>query len=170
MNEIQQKEIFTRWLREYRPLLFKVVRAYAFSLTDQDDLFQDIAVQVWRSVPGFQGRSKVSTWLYRIALNTAMNWVRKESRHQTGRQNIDDHPHILKVNTEEKDERLDWLYKQIAKLDKPERSITLLMLDGFSYKEMSEIVGISESHIGVKIHRIKKQLITQSKKVEDHGV
>lgn len=167
MNQQQQKEIFDGWVEEYRPLLFKVVRAYAFSFTDQDDLFQNIIIQVWRSVPNFKGNSKVSTWLYRIALNTALNWRRKESRHQKGRQDLDDHLYVLKVNEEDRDERLDWLYGQISRLDEIDRSLTLLMLDGFSYKEMSEIIGISESNVGVKIHRIKHQLIEASKKRND---
>ncbi|MFQ3212974.1 MAG: RNA polymerase sigma-70 factor (ECF subfamily), partial [Marivirga sp.] len=62
------------------------------------------------------------------------------------------------------DERIDWIYQEIAKMDKIDRSLTLLLLDGFSYKEMSEILGIQASHVGVKIHRIKNQLIKESKK------
>jgi RNA polymerase sigma-70 factor (ECF subfamily) len=165
MTEQEQRKIFSEWIEEYKPLLFKVVRSYAFNLTDQDDLFQNITIQVWRSVPNFKGDSKVSTWLYRIALNTALNWRRKESRHQQGHQELEHHVHVIKVNPEEKDERLEWLYDQISRLEELDRSLTLLLLDGYSYKEMSDIIGISESNVGVKIHRIKKHLITQSKKV-----
>ena len=68
------------------------------------------------------------------------------------------------------DERLAWLYEEIYKLDEIDRSVTLLMLDNFSYKEMADILGISESNVGVKINRIKKQLISKSKKYNHHGI
>lgn len=169
MDKKEQLDIFDRWIGEFKPLLFKVIRAYAFSSDDQDDLFQEISVQVWRSVPNFKQKSKLSTWLYRIALNVALNWNRKHKRYRDGKRNIQDIEHILVQQEADEDERLVWLYQEIAKLDKIERSITLLMLDGFSYKEMADILGISESNIGVKIHRIKKYLTEQSKNMEQHG-
>jgi len=168
-NKIQL-DIFDRWIAEYKPLLFKVVRTYAFNHEDQNDLFQEVSIQIWRSIPNFKERSKVSTWLYRIALNVALNWTRKNRKHTVGKQDIESVKHILEQANEPVDERLDWLYREIEKLDKIDRSITLLMLDGFSYKEMSEILGISESNIGVKIHRIKKQLTKQSEKKEHHAI
>lgn len=170
MTEQTQKKIFNRWLSEHKALLFKVVRAYADALNDQDDLFQEIAVQVWRSVPNFKGDSKETTWMYRVALNTAMNWKRKEDRNQPAEQRLDDHIHVLTLAEEPEDERLDWLYQQISKMDEPEKSITLLLLDGYSYKEIAGIIGISESNVGVKIHRVKQQLIQQSKNTAYHGV
>lgn len=165
-----QLDIFDRWIIEFKPLLFKVVRAYAFTYEDQNDLFQEISIQIWRSIPNFKERSKVSTWLYRIALNVALNWTRKNKKYTDGKQNIESVKHILEHAKEPVDERLDWLYREIEKLDKVDRSITLLMLDGFSYKEMAEILGISESNIGVKIHRIKKHLTNQSKTEERHAI
>ena len=168
-NKIQL-DIFDRWIAEYKPLLFKVVRAYAFNHEDQNDLFQEVSIQIWRSIPNFKERSKVSNWLYRIALNVALNWTRKNRKHTVGKQDIESVNHILEQANEPVDERLEWLYREIEKLDKIDRSITLLMLDGFSYKEMSEILGISESNIGVKIHRIKKQLTKQSEKKEHHAI
>lgn len=169
MKKNEQINIFDLWIREYKPLLFKVVRSYAFTSQDQEDLFQDISLQVWRSIPNFKKKSAVSTWLYRIALNVALNWKRKYKKHQEKRQNFEDVEHILKQNEESIDERLEWVYKEIAKLDKIDRSLTLLMLDGFSYKEMADILGISESNIGVKIYRIKKHLTQESIEQEYHG-
>ncbi len=72
MTEREQRKIFDEWLNQYKPLLFKVVRAYAFLPSDQDDLFQDVALQVWRSIPNFRKESAVTTWLYRVALNTCL--------------------------------------------------------------------------------------------------
>ena len=170
MKNTIQLNIFDRWITEYKPLLFKVVRAYAFDSEDQNDLFQEVSIQIWRSIPNFKEKSKVSTWLYRIALNVALNWTRKNKKHNDGRHSLESVELILKQNEDQIDERLDWLYKEIEKLDKVDRSITLLMLDGFSYKEMAEILGISESNIGVKIFRIKKYLTIQSEKKENHGI
>lgn len=170
MTEIQQTDIFETWLAEHRALLFKVVRAYAFTPADSDDLFQEIAIQVWRSVPNFKGESAVTTWLYRIALNTALKWTRKEKKHHERHTSMDAVKQVLKKREKQIDERLEWLYREIKKLDEIDRSLTLLMLDGFSYREMSEILGISESNVGVKIHRIKKHLINQSEKIETHGI
>jgi len=158
-----QQDIFSEWLTQHKGLLFKVVRAYAFNQADRDDLFQEIALQVWKSVPGFKGSSAVTTWLYRVSLNTAIKWSRKEHKHSDGRQPISRAEALLRENSEVKDERLAWLYEQIAHLNKIDRSLTLLMLDGFSYKEMAQMLGISSSNIGVRIHRIKQHLIQQSK-------
>jgi len=138
---------------------FKVVNACAFTATDQDDLFQEIAIQVWRSVPSFRHDSAVTTWLYRISLNTAIKWTTREKKHREGRQTIEKTEYLLHDYHSQMDERLIWIYEQIAALNEIDRSLMLLLLDGFSYKEMSDILGIGESHVGVKIHRIKKHLI-----------
>ncbi|MEQ6166531.1 RNA polymerase sigma factor [Ekhidna sp. MALMAid0563] len=169
MKESEQRQIFTEWLGEYRALLFKVIRAYAFTTDDQNDLFQDVCLQMYRSIPNFKGSSAVSTWLYRISLNTAIKWSTKEKKHLDGHQEVDKVGHILEAKDEPTDERIAWLYDQITQFNEIDRSLTLLLLDGYSYKEMSKMMGISESNIGVKIHRIKKQLVNNSKQY-DYGV
>ncbi|MBL6447787.1 sigma-70 family RNA polymerase sigma factor [Fulvivirga sp. 29W222] len=169
MTQQQQNNIFEDWLARYKGMFFKVVRVYAFTPADQDDLFQEIAVQIWRSVPSFREESSAGTWIYRIALNTAMKWIRKEQKHREG-QPYEHLEHLLTTNESLVDDRLEWLYEEIAHMNEADRAITLLLLDGFSYKEMSDILGISENHIGVKIHRIKKHLITKSKNYDHHGV
>ncbi|NBA85546.1 sigma-70 family RNA polymerase sigma factor [Emticicia sp. CRIBPO] len=163
MTEKGQQHIFEQWLSQHKALVFKVVRAYAFTAMDQDDLFQEISIQVWRSVTAFRQESSVTTWLYRIALNTAIKWVRKERKHQQDG-NLEEVEHVLQENKMPVDERLVWLYEEISRLDEIDRSVTLLMLDNFSYKEMADILGITESNVGVKINRIKKHLISKSKK------
>ncbi len=166
MKQTEQHHIFEEWLNQYRALLFKIVRAYAYNADDQDDLFQDISLQIWKSIPSFKGNSSPSTWLYRISLNTAIRWSGKQKKHQDGRQEIGDVSHILRANEEAVDERIAWLYDEIKLMNEIDRSLTLMLLDGFSYKEMADMIGISESNIGVKIHRIKKQLVTRSEKYE----
>ena len=169
MTEKEQKQIFEEWLNQHKALIFKIVRAYAFSVMDQDDLFQEIVIQVWHSIPAFRKESSVTTWLYRISLNTAIKWTKKERKHYQS-ETIDGAKHILEENRTRIDERLTWLYEEIYKLDEIDRSVTLLLLDGFSYKEMSSILGITESNVGVKINRIKKLLISKSRKHEHHGI
>jgi RNA polymerase sigma-70 factor, ECF subfamily len=174
MKESEQQHIFNTWLSQYKALLFKVVRAYAFTEFDRDDLFQEITIQVWHSIPKFRHESAVSTWLYRVSLNTAMRWSMKEKKHSDGRESIEGlpsaHPLLLQEQATHNDEKLAWLYAEIALLSEVERSLTLLLLDGFSYKEMADMVGLTETNIGVKIHRIKRHLTTQSKKYEHYGV
>ncbi|MEO5925754.1 MAG: sigma-70 family RNA polymerase sigma factor [Bryobacteraceae bacterium] len=173
MNSMQaeeQQRIFDGWLKSHRGLLFKVVRAYAFTPPDQEDLFQEIATQVLRSVPNFRGESAVTTWIYRVALNAAIAWTRQERKHRGGKQSVDGvEPSILQPSATS-DPRVEWLYAQIRALNEIDRSLTLLMLDGFSYKEMASMLGITESYVGVKINRIKAQLTSKSKEELRHAV
>ena len=168
MTEKKQQHIFETWLDKHKALIFKVVRAYAFTVMDQDDLFQEISIQLWHSIPTFRQESSVSTWLYRVSLNTAIKWIKKERKHSQA-ETLDNARHILQENSIQVDERLAWLYEEIYSLDKIDRSITLLLLDNFSYKEMAAILGITESNVGVRINRIKKQLIARSKN-SHHGI
>jgi len=162
MDDQAQRLMFEEWLARHRGLMFKVVRAYAFTAHDRDDLFQEIVTQVWHSIPQFRGGSAVTTWLYRVALNTALAWVRKERRNRGRLQAFDGTEFFLASPARPADPRLEWLYDQIARLDHVDRSLTLLLLDGFSYREMAETLGISESNVGVKLNRIKAHIIKQS--------
>ena len=146
---------FKQWLGEHQGLIFKVIRAYTGTLEDQDDLFQEILLQLWFSIPNFQGKAKVSTWIYRVALNTALVWNRgekKRRKHST--------VFIQQQNdcSGQSEEVIGRLYEAIRKLSKVDASVVLMHLDGLAYCEMAEILGISESNIGVKLNRAKKQL------------
>jgi RNA polymerase sigma-70 factor (ECF subfamily) len=165
----QQEDVFKIWVDQYKGLFFKIVRAYAVTSMDMDDLFQEIAIQVWRSVPSFREACSVSTWIYRIAINTALTWTRKERRHPQ-MEGIEEGVSLLREEGETPDERLAWLYAAIHQMDAVDRSITLLLLEGFSYKEIAAIMGITESNVGVKINRIKKRLIAKSEKKDCYGL
>jgi RNA polymerase sigma-70 factor (ECF subfamily) len=156
--DTERDRIFNDWLAGHKGILFKVVHAYAFEHADRQDLFQEIVIQVWRSVDAFRGESSVPTWMYRVALNTAIAWTRKEDRHQRGKQPLAVVEGLLTTAAAAPDPRVEWLYRQIAELKDVDRSVALLLLDGFSYKEIAAIVGITESHVGVKINRIKSAL------------
>jgi hypothetical protein len=100
----------------------------------------------------------VPTWLYRVALNTAIAWTRKETRHKRGKRPLAD-VELTTASPDGYDPRVEWLYRQIAQLKDVDRSVALLMLDGFSYREIAAIVGITESNVGVKVNRIKSALV-----------
>jgi RNA polymerase sigma-70 factor (ECF subfamily) len=170
MDESEQKQIFDAWLKQHKGLFFKVVRAFAFNSHDQDDLFQEIALQVWHSIPNFRGDASTATWIYRVALYAATAWSRQEKKHHANHQSLAGVEHLLKQTRQMTDGRLDWLYQQIAQLNEIDRSLILLLLEGFSYQEMAAILGISESNVGVKIHRIKKHLSQKSEEIVTNGV
>ena len=89
MLDKERDKIFGEWLDVHKGILFKVVHAHAFAHADREDLFQEIAVQVWRSVDAFRGESSIVTWMYRVALNTAIAWNRREERHERGKQPLE---------------------------------------------------------------------------------
>jgi RNA polymerase sigma-70 factor (ECF subfamily) len=169
VTDAEHKFIFEGWLDQHKGLVFKVVRAYAFTPMDQDDLFQEITIQIWRSIPTFRRESATTTWIYRIALNTAIKWIRRERKHNQT-ESLEQVQNVLHDRGIQQDERLAWLYEEISKLDEIDRSIALLLLDSFSYKEIASILGITESNVGVKINRIKKHLIAKSKKYDHYGI
>ncbi|MEM9777723.1 MAG: RNA polymerase sigma factor [Chloroflexota bacterium] len=165
MTEKEQQQIFNQWLDQHKGILFKIVRAYAFTDHDQEDLFQEITVKVWQSIPDFRGESKPSTWIYRVALFAATVWVRQEKK-RPKTSPIADVERTLRDTQQAQDDRLTWLYEQIGQLEPIDRSICLLMLDGYSYQEIADILGISGSNVGVKIHRIKQHLTRKSKELQ----
>lgn len=169
MHDIERERIFSDWLAGHKGILFKVVHAYAFEHADRQDLFQEIVIQIWRSVEAFRGDSSASTWMYRVALNTAIAWTRKEGRRQRGKEQFELAQGLLTTPAAvERDPRVEWLYQQITQLKDVDRSVALLLLDGFSYKEIAGIVGLTESNVGVKINRIKSALA--GKHAEEKGL
>jgi len=153
------QEAFIRLVNEYRGMLYKVCRMYCFTEHDRQDLFQEIIIQLWRSYPSFRGEAKFSTWLYRIALNTAISGLRKQRR-----QIVLTDPESLPVELQdiqysaEKEEQLQQLYVAINRLTEVEKALTMLYLEDKSYQEMEEILGISQNNLRVKMNRIKEKL------------
>jgi RNA polymerase sigma-70 factor (ECF subfamily) len=151
-------------------LLLKVVRSFAEGPADQDDLFQEILLQVWLSLPSFRDDSKPTTWLYRVALNTALAWKRGEKKRR-GRQSalpiVDLAARATtSVDAQRNGQIVDQLYAAIRALPLAKRALVVLYLDGFTYREIAEVVGISESNVGVSLNRIKKELAATVKEDE----
>ena len=122
-------------------------------------MMQEITLQLWKAFPAFQGKSKFTTWMYRIAFNTVITNIRQSKRHPIveafSDQRLD---HIEKENIPSLDEEINGLYRAISKLNEIEKGIILLYLEKRSYAEIGEITGISEKNLSVKIVRIKSKL------------
>jgi RNA polymerase sigma-70 factor (ECF subfamily) len=148
---------FREWVTRFRPLLAKVVRGFANSRQDEQELFQDVLVQLWQSAGRFDGRCADSTWVYRVAFNTAMGWSRAAKR-RTARQSevldLDTMPAPVVPDTA----RVDALYAAIRQLDAPEAALIMMHLEGASYREMAEVMGLSEANIGTRLSRTRARL------------
>lgn len=120
--------------------------------------------------PALPRRFRRNTWLYRVALNSALAWSRQERKHRDRTEPLGEHEATLRETSRTQDGRLGWLYEQIALLDHVDRLLTLLLLDGLSYREMAETLGISESYVGVKINRSKNHLKSLTKERQHHEV
>ena len=108
-------------------------------------------------MPHFKGNAKESTWVFRVALNTAAVWTRRESRYRNRMESRSDLDGVLQ-EVRGRNEQLDWLYDEIRKFDPVNRSLMLLVLEGYSYQDVAEQLGITVSNVGVKLNRLKKQL------------
>ena len=133
---------------------------YCNSREDKEDLFQDIILQLWQAYGSFKGDSKVSTWIYRVALNNAITRFRKETKHEKF-SGIDDNTfEIAAVDSKEENEKVNQMYEAIKKLPEIDRAITMLYMDNYSYKEIGDVIGLSESNIGFKLTKIRAKLKT----------
>jgi len=141
---------------EHQGMVHHISAMYANSLEERDDLSQEIILQLWRSFRSFQNQSKFSTWLYRVALNTAISYLRKSKKFQWT--TLDKADGIAIDPIDNLDEDIRYLYQTINKLSKVDRAITMLYLEEYSYEEMAEILGITPINVGVRINRIKKRL------------
>lgn len=148
---------FEKEIRAHELLIWKVCRIYACTQADRDDLYQEIVLQLWNSYEKFRGDSKLSTWIYRVALNTAITGLRKNRNFITSYE-----PALLPAHADETEqgeaERLKELYRAIGQLNEIEKAIVMLYLEDRSYDEMEEILGISNGALRVKMNRIKEKL------------
>jgi len=168
MTAREQETIFRRWLEEHIGLMLKVVRGCAVSPQDQDDLFQDVLLQLWLSIPAFRGEARETTWIYRVAFNTALAWRRGERRRREKHEaflKFDASPGAQPGHADSSRDReiVERLYAAIRELPAVDASLALMHLDGLSYQEMADVLGISENYVGVKLNRIRKQLAERLK-------
>jgi RNA polymerase sigma-70 factor (ECF subfamily) len=171
-ENVPRDDRFTTWLEEHRGIFLKIARAYAAASLDQADLLQEMQLQVWRSLASFRGQARPSTWIYRVCLNTALTWRRDEQQHRSRVQTNEQLPEFPSNESRpgwshEEAELLGQLYAAIRQLALAERSLVLLALDGLSYREMAEVTGLTENHVGVALTRARDKLAARLKGIRD---
>lgn len=158
---MQKEEEFVRVIKEHEGVIFKITTMYTDNRDDQKDLYQEVVYQLWKSFGTFRAESKISTWMYRIALNTALTRLKKNKR-MGNSVSIDK---VVMEQTENYDpefeEKLKLLYSHIKQLNVLEKGLMLLLLEGKKYEEIAEITGLSPSNVGTRISRIKQKLKQQ---------
>ncbi len=158
------ESLFTSWWHGHRSIFFKIARSFTSSAADEEDLVQEMLMQLWRSLPAFNAHCQPSTWIYRVCLNTALTWKRGEKRRLTRfirDEAASTHAPCVRLNPSaqhERTEQLDTLYAAIRRLPAAERSLVLLLLEGLSYRDIGEVTGITENHVGVALTRVRKKL------------
>ena len=155
---IDNSEQFINTLQQHIGILIKISRAFAKNHHDQEDLINDITLQLWQSFGKFKGESKLTTWIYRVAINTAINFNKKLKRELSLQEEG-----IRELNwlTESEDlwsDESEKLYDSINTLGELNKIITLLHLDGNSYEEIATITGISASNVGTRLNRVREEL------------
>ena len=155
MRNQELENNFLKIIEEHKKLIYKVSHLYCINSTDKEDLFQEIIANLWQAYPDFKGNSKLSTWIYRIAINTAVSWKRL-----SGKNNHNSYceciPNMIE-DSETKDvyEKLQAMINQLNSIDK---ALILLQLDGYSYNEIAEITGLTKTNVATKVSRIKTNL------------
>jgi len=163
------QEEFVRQVQANQGIIRKICRIYGQTQPDREDLFQEIVVQLWKAVPKFQGQSKFSTWMYRVALNTAISDFRKKRKSlpvsETEVTSLEIKSELSEVSEEEK---LNALYDAISRLPEIDKAIVMLYLEDRSYEEMEDILGINANNLRVKMNRLKEKLRQLTKNIS-HG-
>lgn len=154
MNTKEQR--FSKLVKEHEQTIYAVCYMFSRDAGDVDDLHQEILLRLWQGYDGFEGRSDIKTWIYRVALNYCINFRDKRRREQTRRMTVrgsDSSDSDL-----EKRMQIKQLYQRINKLGLVDRSVILLWLEGLSYEEIGEILGVSVKNVSFKLVRIKERL------------
>lgn len=158
--------LFAAIQREHPGLIGRIVHAFAPAVGDRDDLCQEILIALWEALPQFDDRSKLSTYVYRVALNCALNWQRSRRRYREKLESFARLPAApAAAESPETHARLQWLYARINELPPVDRSLILLSLDRIDYDTIAEITGLSVANVGVRLHRIKQRLAAAAAEV-----
>ena len=155
-----KRERFGELLEQHRKIVFKVANSYARTADDRADLAQEISAQLWRAFPGYDESRSFSTWMYRIALNVAISHLRSVERRDTHTLPLEEsvHESALVGSIAEPDERVRALQAFMIQLDLLNRALLLLVLEERSYRDIAEILGLSETNVATRISRLKHRI------------
>ena len=158
MTMLLQQQAFQTLVDQHKKILYKVCNSYCRNREDREDLAQEIVVQLWRSFGSFDERARFSTWMYRIALNVAISFCRRESTRT--RYILSDEGQLLNAIDEivQQSDEIQALHQFVALLDPLDKALVLLYLDGNSYQEIAYVLGISETNVATKISRMKQRM------------
>ncbi len=161
---MKKEELFNHIIQENDERIRRICRYHNANLTDQEDMYQEILVNIWKSLKNFKGDANINTWIYRIAVNTSLSYTGKSFRQMKFMVDIDTQNLHSLVDEEQLNEKLkmesllEILQVELNTLSVIDKALVSLLLEGLSMKEISQIIGISEANVKVKIHRIKVQL------------
>jgi RNA polymerase sigma-70 factor (ECF subfamily) len=162
MDKQEQKQFFEGIIEQHKGILFKVARAYCPYAEDRQDLIQEMMIQIWKSIHKYNDQYKISTWLYRISLNVAISFYRKNSTRAKKYTELNEQMvEILVEDKSENERQLNLLEQFISELKEIDKALMILYLEDKSHTEIAEILGMSVSNIGTKIGRIKNKLKTR---------
>jgi len=156
MVKNNMEQFFLDLIESNKNRINRICSVYAKNREDQKDLVQDVLLNIWKALPKFEHRANINTWLYRITLNVCLR--SKYERNQKNNIHLES-VNFIAANDKQKDVEYEQLYYCISQLPETEKSIIILFLEDLPYKQIAEIIGISENHVAVKIKRIKKKLL-----------
>jgi len=162
MNQKEQRQYFRNIIEQHKGILFKVARAYCLNEDDRQDLIQEMMIQIWQSINRFNNQIKISTWLYRISLNVAISFYRKNMARANKNTMLNEQTEQIPTDDKtEEDQQLNLLEHFISELKEFDKALMILYLEDKSHAEIAEILGMTVSNVGTKIGRIKDKIKTR---------
>lgn len=160
-NKSDIAELFDEVQKQYGAMIRRVCLMYASAEVAYDDLVQEAMVNIWTGLASFRGDASLSSWVYRVTVNSCLTWLRANRRHM-GHKALDEAIAEVAGDDSERQEQLRLMYKLINTLPPFDRALTIMWLDGLSYDAISEISGITAANVAVRLHRIRKHLQKQA--------
>ena len=155
--------LFKQVVGDHMGILLKTAHGFTASAADRDDLVQEMLLGIWQALPNYNRTCQLSTFIYRVAHNRALNWQRGRTRYARRIDRYAGFPHLTAGSEDagELDQQLEWLYSIIRQLAPVDRTLIMLHLDGLSHQAVAEVAGLSANNVGVRLHRIKQWLSSQ---------